>query len=139
MKLNLSRYLLTPAVVGLIAAVAGCETTGPEGGSGPEHTVAYYIEVESSVPDVTIETNNVAAGKTPLTLKIFGDPPGTFHNFGAPNYSLRALPPSTNDFAQEHSFRAGKRNEPGERIPGVIFLDVSKPAGVAIIDSIPDR
>ena len=107
--------------------------------SGPEHTVAYYIKIESSLPEVTIETNHVGAGKTPLILRVFGDPPGTFHNFGSPEYSLGALSQSTNEFAQVRTFRAGKRSTPGERIPGLVFFDLSQPSGGVLIDSIPDR
>jgi len=131
--------LLLSALPALIGLAAGCGTTRPDSESGPDHTSAYYIRVESSVPDVTIETNDVAAGKTPLTLKVFGDSPGTFHNFGSSQYSLRAVPLSTNQFAQARSFRTGKGSHRGERIPGLIFFDMSQPSGGVLIDSIPDR
>ncbi len=137
-KIKMHGFLVFPAVLGLLAAT-GCGTTGSDSESGPEHTVAYYIKIESSLPEITIETNHVVAGKTPLTLKVFGDPPGTFHNFGSPDYSLRALPLSTNEFPQARIFRTGKRSTPGERIPGLVFFDLSQPAGGVLIDSIPDR
>jgi hypothetical protein len=122
-----------------IGILSGCHTTDPTVEPGPDGTVACYLKVESSRPGVTIETNSVFAGKTPLTVKVFGDVNGTFHNFGSPEFVLRAVPPMTNEFTQIHSFRAGKRSEPGDKIPGLVFFDMSKPSGGLIIDAIPDR
>ncbi len=121
---------------GLAWVLAGCQT--PDEERGPEKTVAQYVKVESSVPGVTIETNGVYAGKTPLTLRIFGDSVGTFHSFGAPEYVLRALPLSTNQFLQTKVFRAG-RSGAGDLIPGLVFFDMSKPEGAMQIDSFPQK
>lgn len=129
-------WIFLPVLVCLLPA---CQTTGPDTERGPDRTVAAYLKVESSVPGIAVETNGVFAGKTPLTLRIFGDAGGTFHSFGSPEYTLRALPSTTNEFTQVKAFRAGTRSVPGEKIPGLIFFDMSQPEGTVLIDSIPER
>ena len=128
-----------PALLGLVCLAGGCGTSAPDAERGPEKTVAHYVKVESSVPGVSIETNSVYAGKTPLTLVIFGDAPGTFHNFGKPQFVLRALPLSTNQFLQTKVFRTGKGSRPGDSIPGLVFFDMSQPAGAMQIDTFPEK
>src|SRR3569832_532434 len=61
MNLKLTNLL----VMATTAHKMGCRTS-PHDERGPNGTVAYNIRVESSVPGVTIETNRVVAGKTPL-------------------------------------------------------------------------
>jgi len=129
MKRIIKHIIILTAVV----ALAGCETSVPNGEQGPDKTIAFYIRVESSVPNVSIETNNVFAGKTPFTLRIFGDVPGSFHDFGSPEYVLSAIPPSTNEFVQTKIFKAG------ERIPGLIFFDMSQQQGSLLLDLSPDK
>jgi hypothetical protein len=52
--------------------VAGCATPdGPKAEKGPNGTIAYLVEIESSDPGARIEANNDYVGKTPCTLKIF--------------------------------------------------------------------
>jgi hypothetical protein len=119
--------------------LVGCHTGDPSIEPGPNHTVAHYLRIESSVPGVDIETNQVMAGKTPLTLKIFGDVGGTFHDFGSPQYIVRALPQTTNQFLQTRTFRAGNSSNPGDRIPGLLFFDMHQPGSGTVIDSFPDR
>jgi hypothetical protein len=121
------------------ALFLGCRTGSPDSDRGPNGTVAYFIKVESSVPGARIETNQVFAGRTPLTLKVFGDSPGYFHDFGKPEFVLRALPDSTNEFIQTKIFRTGHGSSPGDLIPGVVFLDLSQPSGVLLIDITPDK
>jgi hypothetical protein len=121
------------------ATLAGCQITPPGEEGGPDHTIAFYIQVESSVPGVRVETNHVTAGQTPLTLKVFGDLPGSFHNFGNPEFLVRALPVSTNEFVQTRAFKTGVASAPGEKIPGLLFFDMSKPQGVLSIDSFPSK
>ena len=118
---------------------AGCRTTDPSVETGPNGTIAHYLRVESSIPGVDIETNRVPAGKTPLTLKIFGDVTGTFHDFGSPEYVVRALPQTTNQFLQTRVFRTGKSSNPGDVIPGLLFFDMSQPGSGMLIDSLPER
>jgi hypothetical protein len=127
-------------VLYLASLLTACRTTTPDSEHGSDKTAAFYLKVESSVPGVTIETNNVFAGKTPLTLRIFGDSQGsTFHNFGSPEYVLRALPLTTNQFLQTRVFKTGKGSAPGEKIPGLIFFDMSQQSGGLIIDTFPDK
>jgi hypothetical protein len=126
-------------ILALAWAFSGCRTSPPGVEAGPHNTVAHYLTVESSVPGVSIETNGVPAGKTPLRLKIFGDAGGTFHNFGNNEFVLRALPLSSNQFLQTKIFRTGTRSAPGDRIPGLMFFDMAQPGGAMQIDSIPDQ
>ena len=74
------------AAIGLLS---GCETIPPGAERGPDHTMAYNVPVEASEPGVRIEANGEFVGTTPLTLKIFGDPDGTFHDFGSYEYSFK--------------------------------------------------
>jgi hypothetical protein len=119
--------------------LAACRSPTGEGETGPNHTIAHYLRIESSSPAVSVETNHVFAGKTPFTLKIFGDAAGTFHNFGGAEYLVQALPQTTNQFLQTRVFRTGKNSDPGEKIPGVLFFDMSQPGSGVLIDSIPEK
>src|SRR5947209_17646578 len=121
--------LITLAGLGLTCTLLGCRDLAPEGERGPDGTIAYYLSIESSHPGVSIETTPVIAGKTPLSVRIFGDPPGTFHNSGSPEYVLHAIPSTTNEFAQTRVFRTGKPSAQGDKIPGVIFFDMSQQTG----------
>ena len=48
--------------------------------------------------------NNEYLGKTPFTLKIFGDKDGTFHNFGRYHYTLKAYPVRSGQQPQTKEF-----------------------------------
>jgi hypothetical protein len=67
------------------------------------------------------------AGNTPVHLKIFGDPDGTFHDFGSEFYVIRALPLTTNQFAQTRLFGTGRWFGPEDRIPQQIYFDMNQP------------
>ena len=67
-------------------------------------------------------------GEAPLNIKIFGDPDGTFHDFGSYYYVVRAIPTSTNQFVQTKVFRTGHLMTPEDRIPSKIYFDMSRPA-----------
>src|SRR5438270_6825344 len=134
------QFICAATLYSVLACVfSACRTSPPDVEPGPDRTVAHYLAIESSEPGVNIETNGVAAGKTPFRLKVFGDAGGTFHNFGNPQFVLRALPLSSNQFLQTKVFRTGIRSAPGDRIPGVMFFDMTQPTGAMQIDSIPDR
>jgi hypothetical protein len=105
----------------------GCNTIPPGAERGPNGTMAYQVQVESSEPGVQIEVNGEVVGNTPLTLKIFGDPDGTFHDFGSYFYTVRALPASTNQFVQVANFRTGHLFTPEDRIPSRINFDMHQP------------
>ena len=92
--------------------------------------MAYHVLVEASEPGARIEANGAQVGNTPLTLKIFGDPDGTFHDFGSYHYAVRAFPLTTNQYAQARFFGTGKAWSPEDRIPERIYFDMNQPAPV---------
>jgi hypothetical protein len=132
--------LLNRALVILSCAlfIIGCSST-PTDDKGVEGTKAFYIHVQASREGISIETNNVFAGKAPLTLKLFGDKDGTFHNFGASQYVVRALPESTNHFIPTQAFNTGTKSSPGDRIPGLIFFDMDNASGSFSVYTFPDK
>jgi hypothetical protein len=89
--------------------------------------MAYYVPVEASEPGVRIEVNGQDVGTTPLKLKIWGDPDGTFHDFGSYYYVVRALPANTNQFTQTMAYNTGRAWGVEDRIPSQIYFDMSKP------------
>lgn len=89
--------------------------------------MAYYVPVETSEPGVQIEVNGQSVGATPLRLKIWGDPDGTFHDFGSYYYTVRALPSSTNQFTQTAAYATGRAWGAEDRIPSQIYFDMNKP------------
>ena len=110
----------------VLAAVilAGCATDGgqkPE--KGPHGTIAYLVAVESSEPGARIEANSEDVGRTPMTLKIFGDKDGTFHNFGSYRYTITAFPIRAGQQPQTKEFRTGGWFTPEDMIPKRIFFD----------------
>ena len=110
--------------LGAVLVLAGCATsTAQKPERGPEGTIAYHVEIESSEPDARIEANNEDIGKTPTTLKIFGDKDGTFHNFGSYHYTITAYPVRPGQQSQTKDFRTGGWFTPEDRIPKKIFFD----------------
>ena len=87
--------------------------------------MAYDVLVEASAPGARIEANGDYVGNTPLHLKIFGDPDGTFHDFGSYFYVIRAIPLSTNQFTQVKYFRTGRGFTGEDRIPKRIYFDMN--------------
>lgn len=111
----------------LFAAIfTGCVTSGPKSENGPQGTIAHLVQVESSEPGARVEANNEYIGKTPLTLKIFGDKDGTFHNFGTQEYIVRCYPVNTNQQVQSKVFRTGFWFMPEDRIPSRIYFDLNE-------------
>jgi hypothetical protein len=110
------------AVMGLLA---GCATPPPW--AGPEGTFAHYMTVEASPPGARIETNGQIAGETPITLKIFGNKDGTFHDFGYDFYMLRAIPLATNQFVQTRYFGTGRNYARKDKIPEHLYIDMNQP------------
>ncbi len=123
---------LTLAVAAVVAA-AGCATSDatvqkPE--RGPGGTIAYMVPVETSEPGARIEVNGDDVGKSPLTLKIFGDKDGTFHNFGSYQYVIKAYPVRPGQYVQTKVFRTGGWFTPEDRIPTRLYFDLSvEPTG----------
>ncbi len=107
---------------------AGCATPVPPGAErGPHGTIAYDVLVEASAPGARIEVNGESVGNTPVHLKIFGDPDGTFHDFGSYYYVVRALPITTNQFPQTRVFQTGHLMAPEDRIPQRLYFDLNAP------------
>jgi len=111
-----------------IAILTGCETIPPGAERGPNGTIAYNVIIEASEPGALIKANGQEIGQTPVTLKIYGDPDGTFHDFGSYYYVIQALPLATNQFAQTRVFRTGHLFTPEDMVPRQIYFDMTKPA-----------
>ncbi len=112
------------AAIGLLA---GCDTIPPGAERGPDGTMAYLVQIEASEPGVRIEANRQPVGTAPMTLKIFGDPDGTFHDFGSYYYIIQAFPLRTNQYVQTAVFRTGRWFTPEDRIPRKIYFDMNQP------------
>jgi hypothetical protein len=108
--------------------LVGCESIPPGAERGPHHTMAYDVLVEASPPGARIEANGQDVGVTPVHIKIFGDPDGTFHDFGSYYYVVRALPIATNQFVQTKLFQTGHLLTPEDHIPARIYFDMTRPA-----------
>jgi hypothetical protein len=120
------RHCSAAAAVGSL--ITGCAAPIPPGAErGPHGTMAYLVPVDASDPGVTIYVNGQKAGVTPLTLKIFGDPDGTFHDFGSYEFVVQAVPLKTNQFVQTRVFQTGKMFTPEDRIPDRIHFDMNQP------------
>ena len=114
-------------VAGLAAALlAGCASDPPGTELGPDNTVAYSVSIESSLAGTKIEVNYKPSGVTPVTVKIFGDRDGTFHNFGSDEYIVRAYPPDPAEFPQTKIFKTGAMGVKDDKIPDKIFFDFGK-------------
>jgi hypothetical protein len=119
------------------ALLAGCASAPKGVEKGRDGTIAYLVQVEASEPDVRIEANNDSIGKAPLTLKIFGDKDGTFHNFGSQEYIIRAFPSDTNHFVQTKVFRTGGWFSQEDSVPSRIYFDMSQKSSGFSVDLPP--
>lgn len=122
-----TRMLLVAGTAGLAVLLTACETTPPGVERGPHGTVPYYVSVDATPPGARIEANGQYVGNTPLTLKIFGDKDGTFHDFGSYYYIVRALPLTTNQYPQVKLFRTGRWFTPEDYVPKSIYFDMNQP------------
>src|SRR4051812_40711164 len=107
------------------ALLVGCQTIPPGAEPGPHNTMAYDVLVEASAP-ARIEANGQDVGEAPVHIKIFGDPDGTFHDFGSDFYVVRALPLSTNQYVQTRLFGTGRNFGPEDHIPSKIYFDMNR-------------
>ena len=123
----MNRALIYAAGIVAAGLLAGCQTIPPGAERGPHGTMAYDVLIEASAPGARIEANGQVLGNTPLHLKIFGDPDGTFHDFGSPEYVIEAFPLRTNQFVQTAVFRTGHLFSGEDRIPRRIYFDMNKP------------
>lgn len=109
------------------AFLTGCQSIPPGAERGPDGTMAYDVLVDAASPGAHIRANGQDIGNTPVHLKIFGDPDGTFHDFGSYNYVVEALPLATNQFPQTRYFQTGHLMTPEDHIPPQIYFDMSQP------------
>jgi hypothetical protein len=132
MRTKLSLPLASSLALAVGPLLPGCASS-PEASTrvehGPQGTIAYYVQVESSESGARIEVNNDYVGNTPLTLKIWGDKDGTFHNFGSMDYIVKAFPANTNQFVQTKVFRTGGWFTQEDRIPSRLFFDLNQKSG----------
>lgn len=125
----MKRILGFAATIAAAVLLVGCQTAPLPAGveRGPHGTIAYDVLVDASPPGARIEANGEIMGNTPIHLKIFGDPDGTFHDFGDYYFTIRALPITTNQFGQTRVFRTGHLLTPEDRIPKEIYFDMNQP------------
>src|SRR5947199_7925525 len=102
----MNRALICAASLVAVAFLAGCETIPPGAERGPHNTMAYDVLVEASAPGARIEANGQDVGEAPVHIKIFGDPDGTFHDFGSYYYIVKASPVATHQYPEVRVFRA---------------------------------
>jgi len=122
-------------LLSFITMAVGCATTGgPNAERGSQGTIAYEVEIESSEPGARVEANGEDVGKTPFKLRIFGDPDGTFHNFGRYDYVLKCYPVRPNQRTQVKVFRTGGWFTQEDRIPKRVFFDLNEQSGGFTID-----
>jgi hypothetical protein len=133
----MKRHLFCATIPLTAFLITGCASTPPDVEKGPNGTIAYYVQVESSEPGVRIEADNDYIGKTPLTLKIFGDRDGTFHNFGSSEYVIRAFPANTNQYMQTKVFRTGGWFSQEDKIPTRVYFDMNQKTSGFTIDLPP--
>jgi len=125
------KILILSAGLAAAALFTGCQTAPPPPNAdrGPHGTVPYNILVEASAPGARIEVNGDYVGNTPLNLKVYGDKDGTFHDFGSYYFIVKALPLTTNQYAQVRAFQTGHMMTPEDRIPERIYFDMNQPPG----------
>ena len=108
--------------------LAGCQTPLPPGVErGPDGTQAYDVLVDASPPGARIRADGRDMGPTPVHIKIFGDPDGTFHDFGTSWYAVEAFPVTTNQFPQVRYFGTGHLFGPEDHIPSSVYFDMNQP------------
>lgn len=121
-------------VCALPALLVGCASSSSKPERGPAGTIAFQVQIETSETDVRIEANNDYIGKAPLTLKIFGDKDGTFHNFGNDEYIIKAFPNKTGQRVQTKVFKTGRWFATEDKIPSRIYFDMNETAEGFTID-----
>jgi hypothetical protein len=108
----------------VLLLLAGCATptNNVVRERGPDNTVAYNVPVDSSEAGARIQVNGEFVGSTPMTLKIWGDRDGTFHNFGSYDFIVRAYPPGKDRRSVTKVFHTGALMAQEDRIPEKIYF-----------------
>jgi hypothetical protein len=124
----MKKMLLSASVIAAVLLMAGCGTPLPPGTEqGPHGTIAYLVSIDASPPGARIEANGDAVGNTPVTIKVFANRDGTFHNFGADYYVIRAFPLVTNQYVQTRWFGTGRSGTQKSQVPGKVYFDMNQP------------
>jgi len=124
--------LTVTAGLAALGLLTGCQTFPPGAERGPHGTMAYQVAVDASDPGVKVYADGQLKGEAPLTLKIFGDTDGTFHNFGSDQYVIQAVPARTNQHVQTRVFHTGGFFMPEDKIPDRIHFDMNQPQPVYV-------
>jgi PEGA domain len=108
------------------ALLFGACTTPPNVEYGPNGTIAYLIEVESSEPGARVEADGDYVGKTPIQIKLFGDGDGTFHDFGRNEYVIKVFATRPGQYTQTRIFHTGRWFSQQDRIPKRLYFDLNE-------------
>lgn len=133
----MNRLIIRGCSVAAALIFTGCASAPRGAEHGPQGTIAYMVQLESSEAGARIEVNNDYVGKTPMTLKIWGDKDGTFHNFGSQEYIIRCFPVNTNQFVQTKAFRTGGWFSQEDRIPSRLYFDLNQKSSGFSVDLPP--
>lgn len=127
-----TKVFVSSLVLGCSALLlSGCASPG-QVERGPQGTIAYSIAVEASEPEVRIEANNELVGMAPVTITVFGDRDGTFHNFGSQEYVIKAYPKNPAQSVQTKVFRTGGWFSQEDQIPKRLYFDMNQKGGFTI-------
>ncbi len=127
----LSRTSIVSVLLAGVMVMTGCAVTGVD--TAGKGTIPFFVEIESSDAGARVEANGENVGKTPMTLKIYGDKDGTFHNFGSQSYVIEVFPVRTNQFVQSKVFRTGGMFSEEDKIPKRLYFDLNrKPEGFSL-------
>ena len=128
--MNMKMKWISATALASLSVLTACHTLPPGAEPGPNGTMAYYVKIDATEPGTRINANGQDIGTVPLTLKIYGDKDGTFHDFGSYYYVIQAFPPSTNLFVQTKVYRTGHLFSPEDMVPHEIHFDMSQPSPV---------
>ena len=131
---TLFKSLLATVLIVILVLFSGCASTGARGEKGPDGTIAYQVEIETSEPGSRIEVNGDYVGKAPVTVKVFGDKDGTFHNFGSQEFVIKAFPVKPGQKVQTKVFNTGRWFGTEDKIPKRLFFDFNVSGGQFTID-----
>jgi hypothetical protein len=118
---------LLPLFLVLLSACSTVEDPNIE--HGRDGTIAYHVDIETSEPGARVELDNESVGVSPLSLKIFGDRDGTFHNFSGPFCVIRVYPVRPGQYVQTKRFLTGGFFASQDRIPSKLYFDLSLQPG----------
>jgi hypothetical protein len=126
MRMNRNIVCTFPATLAAAAWLwGGCSSAPEQAGveKGLHGTIAYQVQIEASEPNTKIEVNHQAVGVAPITVKVFGDKDGTFHNFGSDEWVVRGYPPKPEQFPQTKIFRTGAFGVKDDKIPQRVYFN----------------